>query len=640
MICAALVVLIGGALAIWLGSSEHGVAARPRPRAVVLITLDTTRADRLGCYGFREGASSPTPALDAIAAEGIWYARAFAQVPLTLPSHASILTGLEPPQHGLRENEGHALVAPSARRFRTLAEDLAGEGWSTAAFVSGQTLDRRFGLDSGFDVYDDVGGASVGTAMLADRPADETTDRALAWLAEHDDRPFFLWVHYFDPHHPWVPHPELSELGLEPYELEIAFMDRAIARLVAALRARGDWDEALVIVVGDHGEGLGEHGEESHGHLVHDATIRVPLIVKPHASCTDALVDRLATTLDVAPTILACGFPATVAAGEVRGRDLFSPAAPHAYAESMYPYRQLGWSAPRAWREGEEKIIVSGGRIELFDLARDPDELADLAPARPERVRALAQGLRLHRAGLEPLFHDDPKSIGPSSLATTAYLGAAAPDLPSEPDDAVDAKLPRPADRMAFITLLDDLRHQLEHLGEGGSAEQASTFERVQALQRRIAAESEPENPAGAFWSGRALLLIGASSGEVALPPSYREAALEGAIDAFVRYRELRPRDPRGYDLSHLARLELHALGRETALDALIADADEQDRIGLLDGLGAALRAQARRLRGDLVGACRDLERAVELAPERATFRRDLEAVVRELEAAEDARPR
>ena len=250
-----LVVVLAGALAYRYGLPDRH-ADRP---SVLLVTIDTLRADRLGAYG----GPAPTPVLDALAARGARFATAIAPAPLTAPSHASILSARIPPRHGVRDNGGFVLpdsVPVVAARFREA-------GYATAAFVSGFPLDRRFGLARGFDTYDDrlPRGRDARRAPYVERPADQTTGAALGWIAGRTGR-WFVWVHYFDPHAPYEPPAEFGPPRTStPYDGEIAFVDREVGRLLAGI---GDPERTLVLVTADHGESLGDHGEETHGVFV------------------------------------------------------------------------------------------------------------------------------------------------------------------------------------------------------------------------------------------------------------------------------------------------------------------------------------------------------------------------------------
>ncbi|HEX2695498.1 MAG TPA: sulfatase, partial [Acidobacteriota bacterium] len=266
---------------------------------VLLITLDTTRADHLGCYGYKP---AKTPNLDKLAREGVRFARVYCPAPLTLPSHASIMTGLYPVTHGVRNN-GHDL--PSG--IRTLAEILKGRGYATAAFVSSFSVDSRFGLDRGFNVYDDTFRLeSPFKTQNMERRAEETFARFSRWLEANGKNRFFGWVHYYDPHLPYdPPSPYKEEFDGDPYDGEIAYMDRYVGAVLEGLKEQGVLDKTIVVVAGDHGEGLGDKAELGHGIFLYEETLKVPLIVHspvifPHAQVVESQV-RL---IDVAPTIL------------------------------------------------------------------------------------------------------------------------------------------------------------------------------------------------------------------------------------------------------------------------------------------------------------------------------------------------
>jgi len=287
-----LLALTGLLLACLAGCTQQGAG----PPSILLVTLDTTRADRIGAYG-RAGARTPT--LDRLARQGILFERAIAPTPITLPSHASILTGVYPTAHGVRDNAVFAL-APEAR---LVSEVLAERGWRTAAFVGSFVLHPRFGLDQGFEVYH----APQPTRepmrdRYVERPANEVVDDALAWLSglAAGER-FFVWLHFFDPHIPYEPPPAWREPSVHPYEGEIAFCDAQLGRLLEALEEAGRARNLLVAVTADHGESLGEHGEETHGVFIYQATLHVPLILsgEPVARARGQRVGHAVSTVDV-----------------------------------------------------------------------------------------------------------------------------------------------------------------------------------------------------------------------------------------------------------------------------------------------------------------------------------------------------
>ena len=343
----------------------------PSPiRTVVLITIDTLRADRVGAYGW---AAARTPAMDALAARGVRFTRAFATAPITLPSHASLLTGLYPPGHGSRHNGMKVSAGPA-----TLATVLREQGWATGAFVGAFPLDRRFGLDRGFDQYGDRMPRGPDGRLLNERPGSQVVDEALAWIGGIGDQPALLWVHLFEPHAPYEPDPARGPEGrsvpaLVRYDDEVARADVEVGRLLAGLGARAA--SSLVIVAGDHGEAFGEHGEIAHSVFLYDTTLRVPLIIAGPgfgAGVPDADV----SLVDVFPTILdALGIPARDADGVsllplTKGGTL---APRELYAETFAPLFDFGWSSLRSVRSGPWKYIAAPAS-ELYNLASDPTE--------------------------------------------------------------------------------------------------------------------------------------------------------------------------------------------------------------------------------------------------------------------------
>jgi choline-sulfatase len=398
-------------------------AGRPN---VLLVTIDTLRADHLGCYGH---AGAATPTLDALSARGVRFLTAIAQVPLTGPSHASILTGRTPLGHGFRDNGGYVIPAEA----KTAAEDFRQAGYRTAAFVSGFPLDRRFGFDRGFDAYDDhlPKGNDPRRTPYVERLADATTDAALRWL--HSPVPagaaasFFLWVHYYDPHAPYEPPaPLAARFRAAPYDGEIAFVDAQLARLLRGLEEKGALARTVVLLTGDHGEALGEHGEDTHGLFVYDATLKVPWIMVGPGLPAGSTATTVARSIDVLPTLLDyAGLPP--AAG-VEGRSL-RPAAEGeemsdapAYAETLYPEREFGWAALHAWRTSKFKLIEAP-RPELYDLEADAAETANRVAAQPARVEELRQKLQavLSRPAPAAAASVDPETA--AKLGALGYVG-------------------------------------------------------------------------------------------------------------------------------------------------------------------------------------------------------------------------
>ncbi|MCZ6699294.1 MAG: sulfatase-like hydrolase/transferase [Planctomycetota bacterium] len=368
---------------------------------LLIVTFDTTRADRIGCYG---NAEIKTPNIDRLAHEGVIFSRVTAPAPITLPSHATIMTGLYPVHHGARANSRFRL----ADRNETLAEVLESNGFRTAAAVSSFILDSRFGIDQGFDEYDDKmeGLPDKGALAVPDRPADETNEIALEWLRKHAGDRFFLWTHFYDPHHPWhPPEPFASEYKL-PYDAEIAFADSQLGELLDLLDELGLTENTLVVFAGDHGEGLGQHDEVTHAFLIYESTIQVPLIIR----CGSRLggrthIARPVGLVDIMPTVLSLlGIDAPV---KMDGVDLTQPPKADGrplFMESTQALADHGWSSLLGVMEGTTKYIY-GPIEELYDLSKDPFEQDDLAARQPDRVAAM-------KAHLVEFYGDDLTAAG------------------------------------------------------------------------------------------------------------------------------------------------------------------------------------------------------------------------------------
>lgn len=375
--------------------------AREQPRRnVLLITLDTFRADRVGAL---------TPNLSRIARDAATFDNANSPVPLTLPAHASILSGLLPLHHGLRNNG--AGVFPADRD--TLATVLSRNGWRTGAFVGSFVLDHRFGLERGFDTYDDEipRDPTADTSLEAERRGDVVVDRALAWLRRGDARPYFAWVHLYDAHAPYVP----------SYDGEIAFVDSQVGRLLAAI----DRTNTVVVIAGDHGEALGEHGEPTHGLLLYQATLHVPLIVAA-PGVKARRVAQPVSTIDLASTIATlAGATMTTADGRDLAEDLRNgrePKPADLYAETEYPLN-FGWSALASLRQENEKLIDAPSP-ELYDLARDPRESTNILANERRAYRELDARLIAIR---KTAVSTTATSIDAETRAKLTALGYVAP---------------------------------------------------------------------------------------------------------------------------------------------------------------------------------------------------------------------
>jgi len=442
------------------------VAALPscgKPRSdrpnVLLVTIDTCRADRLGSYGFT---LARTPNLDRLAREGVRCEEAAAVAPITLPSHASILTGLLPPAHGVRDNGTYALGAGTV----TLAERLKAAGWETHALVSALVLNRRYGLDQGFDSYDDDlwGEDAPKLFLIRDRPARKTADRFLAWLdgRKRDGRtaPFFAWVHFFDPHQPYEPEAQDRPLAPTPYDAEIAGVDRALGRVLDRLREDGQLDDTIVVVTADHGESLGEHGEKTHAVFVYDATIRVPLILRyPRLLPQGVVYEGAVSSVDLVPTLLAAlGLPGGDATEGVnllpalRGKE--PPPRRSQYCESLLSEVGFGMAPLHALRRDGLKYIRAP-RPELYDLRADPKELVNLFETERRRAVLLDDALgRVMDASVRRAVAADKSPMSKETMETLRSLGYLAPAGVAKSLGGMD-----PKDGMPLYARLEDARH-------------------------------------------------------------------------------------------------------------------------------------------------------------------------------------
>ncbi len=419
----------------------------PQP-SVILITIDTMRADRAGFLGSDRGL---TPHLDAVASQGIVFTRAYSHVPLTTPSHATILTGTYP-----QFNHVSDLGDPIAKDIPYLPEVLHQRGYATAAFVASAVLDPQAaapGFDRGFDTYDaGFHQQSPGESryLSIERRADVVIDHAIAWLARHPRRPVFLWVHLYDPHDPYdPPEPYKTKYAAHLYDGEIAYADAAVGRLLDALRQRRLYDNSVIAVMADHGEAFGEHGERAHGIFVYDETIHVPLLVKlPAQHHAGMHVEQRAGLADVTPTILqAVGIAVPP---RMQGTSLLSaigraPTDRSLYAESEYGHIAYGWATLRSWRSGKY-LYVQAPQRELYDQTSDPGALHNLAPDTGAVADTLAaqlgdfhqktSGAVTAKAGIDPKAAENLRALGYVSSAGAAKEDQSKPAV--DPKDHIE----------------------------------------------------------------------------------------------------------------------------------------------------------------------------------------------------------
>ncbi|HEY3120622.1 MAG TPA: sulfatase-like hydrolase/transferase [Vicinamibacteria bacterium] len=394
----------------------------PKDLNVVVVTLDTTRADRLGCYGFQ---GIETPQIDALAADGVVFDHATATVPLTFPSHSSIFTGLIPPHHGVRDNGGFFLDESRT----TLAERLHTAGYTTGAFIGAWVLESRWGLAQGFDIYSDrfeLSRYKVISLGTVQKTGDEVMDLALGWLRSVQQKKFFAWVHLYDPHSPYeAPEPYRSRYPKQPYLAELAYTDHVVGRLTAFLREAGLLDRTLVVVTGDHGESLGDHGEATHAYFIYDSTTAVPLIVRTPWGDRGRRSAQV-SSVDIMPTVLdLVGLPPQDGIdGRSLARAMLDPAADIgrvAYSETYFPRYHFGWQHLRGLRDGRY-FFVDAPQPELYDLQQDPSEATNVYKANSKRADDMRQALeKLVGAATAPA--PERRSLDPDTLQRLAALG-------------------------------------------------------------------------------------------------------------------------------------------------------------------------------------------------------------------------
>ncbi|HEY1252505.1 MAG TPA: sulfatase-like hydrolase/transferase [Thermoanaerobaculia bacterium] len=443
-----MLILLGGIAAC----RQRGLSSPGAP--VVLISVDTLRADHLPAYGYTR---VETPNLDALRKDSVLFENAYAHVPLTLPSHVSIFTGLLPPQNGVRDNLGYSLGPGPA----TIAATLKAAGYATGGAVSSVVLSHATGVSRGFDFWDDdVEPTRVNQSLSrVQRGGDETESLLASWIAAHDQGRFFAFLHLFEPHAPYEPpEPFKSRYAQQPYDGEIARADEIVGRLIALLREKKLYDEALVVFLSDHGEGLNDHGEDEHGVLLYREEIHVPLFVKfPGQRRAGETVKSPVALTDVFPTIAeVAGAPAPPG---LAGRSLIatltaaSPApgaapARRVYSETLYPRLHLGWSDLASLTDDRNQYIESP-RPELYDVVADPGEKNDLAASLPPAFRALSAALAGMPRPIQPPGASDPEAV--KKLAALGYISAT-----NAGADLTRKDLPSPRERIGAVAKLKE----------------------------------------------------------------------------------------------------------------------------------------------------------------------------------------
>ncbi len=444
----------------------HAVAQPPAPPPanVVLITIDTLRADHVGCYGYKQ---VKTPNIDSLAADGTRFERAFAVVPVTLPSHTTMLTGTYPMLSGMHDFSGNKLSPLQP----TLASVLRQAGYSTGAVVGSAVLDSRFGLNQGFDFYyDHFDFSRLDEANLdqMERPGNVVADAALDWLGKNAQKKFFLWMHLYDPHFPYrPPEPFAHEYADHPYDGEIAFADEQVGRLLRFLKDKGLYRNTLIILSGDHGESLGEHGEKTHGFFIYNATMRVPLIIRLPESTSARTVADPVSLVDLMPTVLsALGLEIP---SPVQGKSLLpairedkGDANRNLYGETYLPRLHFNWSELRG-AENTKYHFIDAPRPELYDLTKDPGETHNLFAER----KAVAQEMHAKLAGLIRDYSAgkelaEKTGLDPEMMERLKALGYAGFSGGSDPTIS-SRDLPDPKDRIEMYELFSDAIADSQH---------------------------------------------------------------------------------------------------------------------------------------------------------------------------------
>ena len=609
-------------LALCLLIGGQPAASRPRSEVepnVIFITIDTLRPDHLGCYGATQ---VQTPNIDALARFAARFAQAYTPVPITLPAHSAIFTGSFPMATGMHDFSGNKLPASAV----TLAKVLHEQGYSTAAFIGSAVLDSRFGLNQGFDTYFDhfdFSRLDEANLDLMKRRGDAVMDEALSWLKRDPHRPFLLWVHLYDPHFPYTPpEPYASRYRSHPYDGEIAFADEQVGRLMTFLKEREILDSSVIVLSGDHGEGLGEHGEKTHGFFIYNSTLHVPLLIKIPGA-TPRVVDDEVSLVDVMPTLLqALTLPVPPSAqgrsllGQVLGRG--GGSSSELYSETYLPLLHLRWSQLRGLQAHGLKYI-DAPRPELYDTRVDPHELKNLfkgsqavAHERHDQLYAVVRrftpiggSAEAAKELTDPALLDRLRSLGYVAISAGTF------------SDTTGKPLPDPKDRIQvyelFSEAMSDGQHgryeeSLRKLGEAEKVDRSSMPIRYlmaldyyrmkdfrQALQRfKFALELDPKFALATYYLGLTQVQMG---------------DLESALGSFQRALEL---DPTNFSAAY-------NLGAAYLKKNRVDDAVRQFQRSVeinpdyAEGYEALGELYLYLKRND--DAVRALERAVELAP-------------------------
>ncbi|HEY7699738.1 MAG TPA: sulfatase-like hydrolase/transferase, partial [Vicinamibacteria bacterium] len=611
-------------------------STRPQHRNVILVSVDTLRADHLSCYG---SGKVETPNFDRIAREGVLFERVSTVAPSTLPAHASMLTGLGPLGHGVHDNVGFHL----REDVPTLASVLKGAGYRTGGFVGSFALSGRFGIGRGFDLYSE-GAPKTGGRWIPERRGEEVLGEALAWMELESDRPFFAFIHFYDPHRPYQPPAAFLPPDARPedesarYAGEIRYVDSLVGKLLAWLDARGLSEDTILVVTADHGESLGEHGEDTHGFFLYESTLRVPLLLRAKPLPAGKRVEHLVRLIDIAPTIWELsgtapppgveGVSLASAGGELPPLDL------DAYSETFVPRLNYGWSELQGWRRGNFKLIQAP-RSELYDVDADPGETRNLIDERPEVADALRNGLDEAKRGkaVEPGPVDE-RTL--SSLRALGYLGgspqAHAAGERTDPKDRIETynailalsvvQSPTPEDLARIESVLEreprnpraNSIHGSFLLALGRPKEAKKAYERL--------LEIEPESFDGHYGLGRTFLSL--EENDEARASLEKARSLDPESTSVLASLAAVEKAEGNLAASEKLLREAMALGptdtvyRELA-DLLLSSGRADELASLAsswDGPEAAFaRGQALAAQGNDEGALVELDRALALAP-------------------------
>lgn len=514
----AAVALIAGLFLLKGRRADIGARRGGKPFNVIVITVDTLRADKLGCYGF---ATDVTPTMDMFASRGVLFEDCVSQTPLTFPSHTTIMTGTLPIHHGVRDNGGF-VVPPE---LTTLAEVFKGAGYNTAAFISAYVLDSKWGLNQGFDHYFDrfdLGRYERISLGEVQRPANETIDETISWLNGKKDGKFFAWIHLYDPHTPYdPPEPYKSRFPDRPYLGEIAFTDSQLARLWDYLKANGLTDNLFLVLASDHGESLGEHGETNHGFFLYQGALHVPLIfVTPFSKFNGRRYKGVVSLADVMPTI--CDMTGLPQPTGMQGRSLvpqFSGGKPGpgplAYSETYYPRFHYGWSELKSFQDDRYKLIAAPVP-ELYDIRADPVEAKNLVYLERKVFDDMsARAAAFEKAAGSKAIEADFASVDEDTrerLAALGYLGSFV-----DPAKLKGRKLADPKDKIEVFNSISKSRE----IGMSGNPEEA-----IAALRKILT--DDPDISDAHFALGNVY---------------FKARKYDDAIKSFGRALELKPDD-------------------------------------------------------------------------------------------------